>query len=168
MYGCIYTLQVGWWKSNEGETKKVDEYDSVQPVYMDVWRKEYVRTGAKGVGLAIGDSDEILNGSVAVPRTSLYIKIKGDLGDKGEMQDDGYSRVYITRTFDTKDAITGAARDDYDSEFLGSIGGMDKGYSKGPFSIDTDPKYMVASRYIRMCSLVYLIGRVFVYYVGQE
>mmetsp|Transcript_7401 Transcript_7401/g.7490 ORF Transcript_7401/g.7490 Transcript_7401/m.7490 type:complete len:97 (+) Transcript_7401:3-293(+) len=27
---------------------------------------------------------------------------------------------------------------------------MDKGYSKGPLSIDIDPKYMVASRYIRI------------------
>jgi hypothetical protein len=62
--------------------------------------------------------------------------------------------VYITRTFDTKDAVTGAARDDYDSEFLGNVGGINKGYNKdyenGPFSIDTDPKYMVASRYIRI------------------
>jgi hypothetical protein len=41
-------------------------------------------------------------------------------------------------------------RDDYDSEFLGNVRGIYKGYSKGPFSIDTDPKYMVASRYIRI------------------
>jgi hypothetical protein len=45
----------------------------------------------------IGENDEVLDGSVAVPRTSLYIKIKGNLGVKGEMQDDGYSR-YLYRT----------------------------------------------------------------------
>jgi hypothetical protein len=53
LYMYLHVL-VGWWKTNEGDTMKIDEYDSVQPVYMDVWRKEYVRTGAKGLGLVIG------------------------------------------------------------------------------------------------------------------
>jgi hypothetical protein len=59
IYICIYIhtyILVGWWKTNEGDTMKIDEYDSVQPVYMDVWRKEYVRAGAKGLGLVVGNN----------------------------------------------------------------------------------------------------------------
>lgn len=57
----MINVQVGWWKTNEGGNMNMDEYDSVQPVYMDVWRKEYVNTkiGAGTLGLVIADNDEV-------------------------------------------------------------------------------------------------------------
>ena len=67
-------LQVGWWKKNEKNTNLLsiftklqidkvgnekndpvenernddsDEYETVQPVFMDIWRQEYVQTNGK-------------------------------------------------------------------------------------------------------------------------
>lgn len=141
-------LQVGWWKSdstkinkngnritnenesnkNENESKNneklsnlfsqfgdeeksvypsivetVESFNSVdngivQPVFMDIWRKEYL------------NSDENKTKMTVIPRSALYVREKNALGV--------LQRVYITRNFDSKDPITGAARDNYDDEFI--------------------------------------------------
>jgi hypothetical protein len=124
-------LQVGWWKTYEKKTEnnpgffsvfnngkaksesnkkneigkkdvetevEKEEYDAVQPVFMDIWRKETVQT-KKGK-----------NDFTVIPRTALYVREKDRFGN--------FRRVYITRNFDSRDAVTGAARDNYDGEFL--------------------------------------------------
>ena len=124
-------LQVGWWKTYDKKTdnnsgffsvfnngklasdnmkknnsgnkeveKEVEneEYDAVQPVFMDIWRKETVQTKN-------GKND-----FTVIPRTALYVREKDRFGI--------FRRVYITRNFDSRDAVTGAARDNYDGEFL--------------------------------------------------
>ena len=120
-------LQVGWWKVekkninyNENEknsipfnpfsifgnkdksvnlkTVKSDSNGFVQPVFMDIWRKEYV------------NSDENKTKMTLISRSALYVREKNNFGV--------FQRVYITRNFDSKDPITGAARDNYDSEFI--------------------------------------------------
>ena len=137
-------LQVGWWKKNEKNTNLLsiftklqidkvgneknglvenernddnDEYETVQPVFMDIWRQEYVQTNGKNE-----NENEIVNENnqkkkipkkiemTVIPRTALYVREKNIFG--------AYKRVYITRNFDAKDAETGAARDNYDTEFL--------------------------------------------------
>jgi hypothetical protein len=70
----------------------------VQPVFMDIWRKEYVNT------------DENKTKMTVIPRSALYVREKNRFGV--------FQRVYITRNFDSKDPITGAARDNYDDEFI--------------------------------------------------
>ena len=74
----------------------------VQPVFMDIWRKEYVNT------------DENKTKMTVIPRSALYVREKNSFGV--------FQRVYITRNFDSKDPITGAARDNYDDEFIESDG----------------------------------------------
>ena len=120
-------LQVGWWKVekkninyNENEknsisfnpfsifgnkdksvnlkTVKSDSNGFVQPVFMDIWRKEYV------------NSDENKTKMTLISRSALYVREKNNFGV--------FQRVYITRNFDSKDPITGAARDNYDDEFI--------------------------------------------------
>ena len=127
-------LQVGWWKIKEKNTnlssifKKLqidevknekddsiknqkndddsDEYETVQPVFMDIWRQEYVQTNSNNENKKISKKIEM----TVIPRTALYVREKNIFGL--------YKRVYITRNFDAKDAETGAARDNYDKEFL--------------------------------------------------
>ena len=141
----VGNLQVGWWKSdntnmnkNRNENEDGNEYDKneielrnnarlsnlfslfgnkeksvnpliaetvktvdngfVQPVFMDIWRKEYVNT------------DENKTKMTVIPRSALYVREKNSFGV--------FQRVYITRNFDSKDPITGAARDNYDDEFI--------------------------------------------------
>ena len=65
---------------------------------MDIWRKEYL------------NSDENKTKMTVIPRSALYVREKNALGV--------LQRVYITRNFDSKDPITGAARDNYDDEFI--------------------------------------------------
>ena len=84
----------------EDMKEKEDEYDSIQPVFMDIWRKETVK------------SAENENKYTVIPRTALYIREKDFFGV--------FRRIYITRNFDSKDPDTGAARDNYDDEFLPS------------------------------------------------
>ena len=127
-------LQVGWWKIKEKNTnlssifKKLqidevknekddsiknqkndddsDEYETVQPVFMDIWRQEYVQMNGNNEDKKISKKTEM----TVIPRTALYVREKNIFGI--------YKRVYITRNFDAKDAETGAARDNYDTEFL--------------------------------------------------
>ena len=138
-------LQVGWWKKNEKEkslfpftanlkkdklNNKVtknnksensgnnkndmndndndtddDEYQAVQPVFMDIWRKEYVQKYDNENAKKLKKIEVTV-----IPRTALYVREKNMFGV--------YKRVYITRNFDAKDSETGAARDNYDNEFL--------------------------------------------------
>ena len=85
-------------KSVNSKTVKRDNKDFVQPVFMDIWRKEYV------------NSDEKKTKMTVIPRSALHIREKNNFGV--------FHRVYITRNFDSKDPITGAARDNYDGEFI--------------------------------------------------
>ena len=85
-------------KSLNSKTVKRDNKDFVQPVFMDIWRKEYV------------NSDEKKTKMTVIPRSALHIREKNNFGV--------FHRVYITRNFDSKDPITGAARDNYDGEFI--------------------------------------------------
>jgi hypothetical protein len=80
--------------------KTVESVDNgfVQPVFMDIWRKEYVNT------------DENKTKMTVIPRSALYVREKNSFGV--------FQRVYITRNFDSKDPISGAARDNYDDEFI--------------------------------------------------
>ena len=118
-------LQVGWWKTERTNTgskssarlfnplslfggKRDKSVNSVtletvdkavvQPAFMDIWRKEYVNT------------DENKSKMTVIPRSALYVLEKNGFGV--------FQRVYITRNFDSKDPINGAARDNYDSEFI--------------------------------------------------
>ena len=113
-------LQVGWWKVRDKKQKYNvqnnsevgDEYSTVQPVFMDIWRQEFVETKSDNY-----DNNKNKSIMTVIPRTALYVRKKNAFGL--------YNRVYITRNFDAKDPVTGAARDNYDKEFLDDDEGGD-------------------------------------------
>lgn len=93
-------LQIGWWKVQVNNANgaitptaaaSVNDYNAVQPVFLDCWRRQYVNGKA-----------------TSVARAALYVQ---------DMQSGRKSRKYLTVDFDTRDPGTGAALDSYDAYF---------------------------------------------------